>query len=742
MNNIYSFYKLISEFQIEIPIIQRDYAQGRDNSKAKNIRESIIKKIIDSVNNNNPLFFDFIYGRVENKTFIPFDGQQRLTTLFLFHKYIFEKCSSNEKCKNYSECQCNKILNRFTYKTRQSSREFCEKLVLKSIIPENDNKISDYVKNQVWFYSNWNNDPTIIGMLRMLDEIHKQISEIENIDFQKMATNLTSGCICPITFHFVDMEKNKLSDSTYIKMNARGKSLTSFENFKASLEQYLINKTELLERFKGKLNEEKKQTGIDGEWLDLFWTIENKNEKEKSIPDSLIMSIFRRHFLNIYTLNKVRNNNSQNLDRFISNEDFVPFEVYKSIMEEENIGAEKCLTPLFNTFDALLSNSDNILNNALPIWDRENKGWNPLKGNLTNENKETYPSRVAYYAFISYFEKSNDYNESSFSNWMRIVWNIIENSIIDTQATYLSALELMDEITKKIENNFDGIESKLHKIKLDSNHAKGQVKEEKIKSKLIEQNRADWKTLIIEAEKHPLFKGAVRCLFNNNDDENNISFETAKLRWENAQKYFDKNGVTGKYKVDSILLRALISKFTLWEQFWGISYSNNRSTWNYYIKEEKIKEPLSKILDIKDDNELNNFIESSSTLSSLIEKFVHEDMFKSKLFANLNEEVKLNWRRYEKKHALYPSNAKADWKKYVIGNKRNEVFAKLVTNLKIETKQQIKDLPFFWGWDIYFSSIGKKYKWTIYDELYKKSVSDKWEKQEGAKLENIEDYLL
>ena len=35
MNDIFSFYQLISKYQIEIPIIQRDYAQGRNNPKAE-----------------------------------------------------------------------------------------------------------------------------------------------------------------------------------------------------------------------------------------------------------------------------------------------------------------------------------------------------------------------------------------------------------------------------------------------------------------------------------------------------------------------------------------------------------------------------------------------------------------------------------------------------------------------------------------------------------------------------------
>ncbi|MCF0125123.1 MAG: DUF262 domain-containing protein, partial [Clostridia bacterium] len=144
MNDIYSFFKLISEYKIEIPVIQRDYAQGRQDSKAKDVRESIIKSIIEAVTNKrDKLFFDFVYGRIEGDTFIPFDGQQRLTTLFLFHRYIFEKCQNcNKKCQNSSEscpycynCHCVELLSRFTYTTRQSSREFCERLIVNKIIP-------------------------------------------------------------------------------------------------------------------------------------------------------------------------------------------------------------------------------------------------------------------------------------------------------------------------------------------------------------------------------------------------------------------------------------------------------------------------------------------------------------------------------------------------------------------------------------------------------------------------------
>ena len=121
MNDIYSFFKLISEYKITIPIIQRDYAQGRIDFKAKDIRKTIIANIIDVVTDKkDKLFFDFVYGRIEGDTFIPFDGQQRLTTLFLFHRYVFEQCQIGETCQYCKNCHCVELLYRFTYKTCQS----------------------------------------------------------------------------------------------------------------------------------------------------------------------------------------------------------------------------------------------------------------------------------------------------------------------------------------------------------------------------------------------------------------------------------------------------------------------------------------------------------------------------------------------------------------------------------------------------------------------------------------------
>lgn len=91
-----TFNNLINDKEIIIPKIQRDYAQGRRNLTVTEIREgfvsSIVEKLIpDSVERN--LLLDFVYGSEDKDVFFPLDGQQRLTTLFLFHWYLADDLS-------------------------------------------------------------------------------------------------------------------------------------------------------------------------------------------------------------------------------------------------------------------------------------------------------------------------------------------------------------------------------------------------------------------------------------------------------------------------------------------------------------------------------------------------------------------------------------------------------------------------------------------------------------------------
>ena len=50
---------------IVIPIVQRDYAQGRKAPEVKRIRDRFLAVLYDAVVNDKPTTLDFIYGNVE-----------------------------------------------------------------------------------------------------------------------------------------------------------------------------------------------------------------------------------------------------------------------------------------------------------------------------------------------------------------------------------------------------------------------------------------------------------------------------------------------------------------------------------------------------------------------------------------------------------------------------------------------------------------------------------------------------
>ncbi len=310
-----NFKEILLKNTIQIPIIQRDYAQGRKDSKVVQIREGFLNSIFDVLSENKPLHLDFIYGSIKNKKFIPLDGQQRLTTLFLLYWYFGKK----------QEIEID-FLTKFTYETRSSSREFCNKLVMCDI-DFTKGTLSNQIKDSNWFLAYWNNDPSIKAMLVMLDAIHIKFTEhrfYENLD--------------NITFNFFKLEDFGLDDDLYIKMNARGKSLTDFENFKAKFEKHLSKVDDDLQKeFSFK---------IDNNWTDFFWQF--GVEDESFLIDDFFMNYFW------YITEMLHYKTSK--ERLVNEKSFK--KVIKIYSSKENI------TFLFKSLDKLeiiFSSFDNIL---------------------------------------------------------------------------------------------------------------------------------------------------------------------------------------------------------------------------------------------------------------------------------------------------------------------------------------------------------------------------------------------
>lgn len=270
-----SFRELLSKYIVEIPMIQRAYAQGRTDARTTRTRERFLEAIKEHILSQKPMVLDFIFGKKEQMEhvapFIPLDGQQRLTTLFLLHWYAAKK--ERRATEDYQ------FLSKFHYRTRESARVFLEKLISFDPSQEDFSKLSDAIVNQYWYAPDWKNDATIAGMLVMLDCIHDKFSGVANL----------WDALDTICFYFKDIEALGLTDEVYIKMNSRGKELSLFEHFKAELEKVLRDQ-DIDENIRNRI-----AFKIDREWTDIMWHYRDKEREDKGDVGDMFLNFF--HFV-------------------------------------------------------------------------------------------------------------------------------------------------------------------------------------------------------------------------------------------------------------------------------------------------------------------------------------------------------------------------------------------------------------------------------------------------------------
>lgn len=271
--------ELLDKYKVVVPQIQRDYAQGRDS--AIDLRKGFVSKIKQTLEaSRENLNLDFVYGytekiRNEEQAFIPLDGQQRLTTLWLIHWHLAPRVN------NLITPEVQKYLEAFTYETRLSSKRFCYSLISQPLERSESNLLSEQIKDAPWFMASWNNDPTVISMLNMLGTLQEEMPT-DSESWNNLINNRK------ITFDYIDIKSDefKLTDELYIKMNSRGKPLTPFENFKAQFSGLLSSKeTDYAnEKIKYKHTSVTYQQyfafKIDSAWMDLFWKYRDKTDSE------------------------------------------------------------------------------------------------------------------------------------------------------------------------------------------------------------------------------------------------------------------------------------------------------------------------------------------------------------------------------------------------------------------------------------------------------------------------------
>lgn len=621
-----TFWNLLTKNKIEIPIIQRDYAQGREGKEY--LRQTFLESLKNALDKNKVLKLDFVYGSTENGALQPLDGQQRLTTLWLLHWYIAMRAGKLN--------EAGETLKKFTYETRISSREFCEELCKEFHFKDYNlckyhieckplekcprKSIVDFITSQTWFYSSWKQDPTIQSMLRMLGGTQKEgkggkdipdgIEEVfgESSDFEKYWEKLESDN-APIVFYYLPLKDFGLSDDLYIKMNARGKQLTNFENFKADLVGYIQEKAE--EENKKWKNLASSVNGIpaklDTEWTDIFW----QNKTDDGRIDEIYFAFLNRYFLHYAIANLDANEKSIKWKLYgdESNDSALSygngFQMYADIIgkklqvetsQEQNTPEKNLLEKLSALFANLnkivkddsgndIKSINDKIRSYLPEWFssfdfipqyNKNGDYEVVKdsfgNNLYKVTTLTQPQRVVFFGICRYLEECKSFDEGQFKRWMRVVCNLTENNAIDTIDAMCSRIKLINELSSHCTDIYRFLSDDKSEIK--SNAAKEQLTEEIEKAKQIlkdngkyngnmdELKGKTWEDVIIEAESYAFFKGAIRFLFRN---ENGAwDWKDFDTKWENAKEIFNNGGLSEEYANEAIANRIILSYCNNW----------------------------------------------------------------------------------------------------------------------------------------------------------------------------------
>ncbi len=246
---------------IEIPLFQRDYAQGRQTEQASQVRERFIADLCAALDSGPRLHLDFVFGDVVQGTLYPLDGQQRLTTLFLLHCYLAWHQAEMPPQPWHA----------FRYATRPGARDFCEFLTQCRPDMAQEN-LPAWLCDQACYLPTWKHDPSIQGMLVVLDALHQHYRGQAPERLHAAWQRLTDPHQPAIGFLLLPVAAQKLDNTLYVKMNSRGRPLTAFENFKAELEALLHKNSAIdptaVETFSHK---------IDTDWADLFWNYRGDN---------------------------------------------------------------------------------------------------------------------------------------------------------------------------------------------------------------------------------------------------------------------------------------------------------------------------------------------------------------------------------------------------------------------------------------------------------------------------------
>lgn len=602
-----NLFALLSRYRVVIPGIQRHYVQGANNPKAESVRKQFIKEIFTAIEEKqNEFNLHFIYGPINTDgedSFVPVDGQQRLTTLWLIARYAAEKAEPSDRKDLLS------LLSRFTYEDRINAKRFCQALTCEDSRWDFTQDPNPDILCQDWFVDYWKEDETVASMIRMLSTIHEEWNKHQD---SITAEDILEAIASKIRF---ELKIDAFGDDIYMKMNARGLQLTQWENFKA--------------KFSEDLCEDKKESW-DKEMEELSNRFFTCSDEQHELPDNAFFALYARIMAYEARESGVDCGNSiKQLAAYTHNTwsqielPFVPYSDFSGITNNESIASTIAATCV-KMIKTVLERYQKIV---------------PYFGDRTlfetffhPKNKNDLDFTLCCY---EYFKKFDNIETKDFLKALRLMWNILENVPDNRVELVKKIIDLEDKTLysrqiKKIigSNTPKQAEEEAEKaIQMDCN-------DQSIPSDWNEETLgkwSNWNDAIEKAEECAFFHGSIRFLYRNSNGKN--TWEKFATKLSNCMDLFTKDGLSEDKKVKAN--QVLISHCKDWKKLIRKPvFDTDKESWKQVLTDVKLSEYVNGLL--LSPNEI------ADSHDDIIQLLIDNDIWKNLI--NENSGYELEWK--------------------------------------------------------------------------------------------------
>lgn len=416
--------------------------------------------------------------------------------------------------------------------------------------------------SQDWFMmTEWNYDVSIINVLSIIVEISGRIKK--NLGDKTGIVNfIDKDENNPFQFDFIYVDDISKSDDLYIKINARGKALSPFENLKSDIDEYWNNED---------------KTKLDAEWTEYVWNQldENDKNKEKSFDNSFY-NLLNNIFYLQYLVGLDQNNINDKILIEIENK------YKKGIVDKEWITPKLCCDSpyqMISSFlDAMIGPFKSIKGEQIESVNRKIFGL----GDYQNNNGQNKMERADLFEiFVYYYSVSSLFieNDMEFTDKRNLLNEIetVTNRIIENQRPYLDSptnlVKALKSVKVLIDNSIKshGVYKFFLSIDNDTKEQiknglmKEQVEEEILKAKLIDKD-SRYVDLFDKSYKELKNKGQLGFIFYLVTKIKSLSkIGIEDVSYESFEKTLNQiisiqSFIIGEFTNYELLLRAILAK--------------------------------------------------------------------------------------------------------------------------------------------------------------------------------------